>query len=105
MIYGANAYIMKKMAALSYQQGAAFVQFTGDMIDGYLANKEEQLLQYTNWKKSIEPFWHYMPFNVGQGNHEVLGYIFKDKDRHKKHLWINFHMIHNQQKVLFRTHL
>jgi hypothetical protein len=81
MIYGANAYIMKKMAALSYQQGAKFVQFTGDMINGYLSNKEEQLVQYTNWKKSIEPFWHYMPFNVGQGNHEALGYIFKDTSR------------------------
>ena len=80
MIYGANAYIMKKMAALSYQQGAAFVQFTGDMINGYLSNKEEQFVQYTNWKKSIEPFWHYMPFYVGQGNHEALGYIFNDKD-------------------------
>jgi chitodextrinase len=79
MIYGANAYIMKKMAALSYQQGAAFVQFTGDMINGYLSNKEEQLVQYTNWKKSIEPFWHYMPFYIGQGNHEALGYIFKDE--------------------------
>jgi hypothetical protein len=84
MIYGANAYIMKKMAALSYQQGAAFVQFTGDMINGYLSNKEEQLVQYTNWKKSIEPFWHYMPFYVGQGNHEALGYIFKDKDGAQK---------------------
>ena len=84
MIYGANAYIMKKMAALSYQQGTAFVQFTGDMINGYLSNKEEQLVQYTNWKKSIEPFWHYMPFYVGQGNHEALGYVFKDKDGAQK---------------------
>jgi hypothetical protein len=50
------------------------------MINGYLSNKEEQLVQYTNWKKSIEPFWHYMPFYVGQGNHEALGYIFNDKD-------------------------
>lgn len=84
MIYGANAYIMKKMGALAYQQGAAFVQFTGDMINGYLSNKEEQLVQYTNWKKSIEPFWHYMPFYVGQGNHEALGYIFKDRDGAQK---------------------
>lgn len=84
MIYGANAYIMKKMAALSYHHGAAFVQFTGDMINGYLANKEEQMLQYTNWKKAIEPFWHYMPFNIGMGNHEALGYVFKDKDGAQK---------------------
>lgn len=80
MIYGANAYIMKKMAALAYREGAAFVQFTGDMINGYLSNKEEQHVQLTNWKKSIEPFWHYMPFYVGQGNHEALGHIFKNEN-------------------------
>jgi hypothetical protein len=57
MIYGANAYIMKKMAAVAYREGAAFVQFTGYMINGYLSNKEEQHVQLTNWKKSIEPFW------------------------------------------------
>lgn len=80
MIYGANAYIMKKMAAVAYREGAAFVQFTGDMINGYLSNKEEQHVQLTNWKKSIEPFWHYMPFYVGQGNHEALGHIFKNEN-------------------------
>ena len=84
MIYGANAYIMKKMAALSYQQGARFVQFTGDMISGYLSNKEDQMVQYSNWKKSIEAFWHYMPFNVGMGNHEALGYVFRDTNRVQK---------------------
>lgn len=77
-IYGSNAYIMKKLAALAWQQKAAFVQFTGDMINGYLSNKEDMEVQYSNWKKSIEPFWHYMPFYVGQGNHEALGYIFRD---------------------------
>lgn len=80
MIYGANAYIMKKMAALAFREGVAFVQFTGDMINGYLSNKEEQHVQLTNWKKSIEPFWHYMPFYVGQGNHEALGHIFKNEN-------------------------
>jgi hypothetical protein len=47
-IYGANAYIMKKMAALAHANDAAFLQFTGDMINGYLTNNEEQQLQYTN---------------------------------------------------------
>ncbi|HEY0679638.1 MAG TPA: metallophosphoesterase family protein [Chitinophagaceae bacterium] len=78
MIYGANAYIMKKIAALAYQQNAVFMQFTGDMINGYLSNKDEQLLQLTNWKKAIEPFWHYMPVYAGQGNHEALNYIFRN---------------------------
>lgn len=83
-IYGTNAYVMKKMAAVAMQEGAAFVQFTGDMISGYLSNKEEQHVQYTNWKKSIEPFWHYMPFYVGQGNHEALNLIFRDAQGYYK---------------------
>jgi hypothetical protein len=78
MIYGANAYIMKKITALAYKEGAAFLQFTGDMINGYLDNNEETQLQYTNWKKALEPFWHYMPIYTGMGNHEALGYIFID---------------------------
>jgi hypothetical protein len=77
-VYGANAYIMKKIAALAYAEDAAFLQFTGDMINGYLTNYEEIQLQYTNWKKAVEPFWHYMPINTGMGNHEALGYIFTD---------------------------
>lgn len=79
-IYGANAYIMKKIAALAYKEKAAFVQFSGDMINGYLGNKEEMMLQYSNWKKSIEPFWHYMPWYVSMGNHEALGHVFKDEN-------------------------
>ena len=75
-IYGTNAYVMKKMAALAYQNKAAFFQFTGDMVSGYKIRKEELSLQLINWRKSVEPFWHYMPFYVGQGNHESLGYSF-----------------------------
>jgi hypothetical protein len=78
MIYGANGYIMKKIAALAHHNKAAFIQFTGDMINGYTSTKEEQMVQYTNWKKSIQAFWHYMPVYAAMGNHEALGYIFKD---------------------------
>ena len=76
MLWGVNAYVAKKMAAVAYSNGASFVQFTGDMVDGYLSNSDEMLLQYVNWKKAVEPFWHYIPFNVTQGNHEALGYRF-----------------------------
>ena len=67
---------MKKMAAFAYDNNAAFVQFTGDMINGYQTNKDDMQVEYANWKKSIEPFWHYMPFYVGMGNHEMLGSKF-----------------------------
>ena len=79
-IFGTNAYITKKMAAVAYSNGAEFVQFTGDMVNGYLSSLEEMKVQFSNWKKAVEPFWHYIPFNVAMGNHEFLGYMFFDDD-------------------------
>lgn len=75
-VYGTNAYMMKKIAAVAVQHDAKFMQFTGDMADGYITHKEDGQLQLANWKKAIEPFWHYMPVNVGMGNHEATGYEF-----------------------------
>ncbi|WP_422858739.1 hypothetical protein ACOKFD_15445 [Flagellimonas sp. S174] len=83
-IYGANAYIMKKIAAVAYANDAAFMQFSGDLINGYLQTNAETQVQYTNWKKAVEPFWHYMPFQVGMGNHEALGHIFRDSTGRSK---------------------
>jgi hypothetical protein len=77
-IHGVNAYIMKKMAALAVAEKSSFMQFTGDMINGYGTNINDQELQYANWKRSIEAFWHYIPFNVGPGNHEALLTAFND---------------------------
>jgi hypothetical protein len=76
-IYGTNAYMMKKIAAVALQHNARFMQFTGDMADGYVRHKEELELQLINWKKSIQPFWHYMPVYVGMGNHEALSHAFR----------------------------
>lgn len=77
-IYGTNAYIMKKMGALALSKNAAFFQFTGDMINGYSSNISETRLEYINWKRSVEPFWHYIPFYVAPGNHEVVTDVFDD---------------------------
>ncbi len=79
-VYGANFYIMKKIMALSTQQKAAFMQFSGDLINGYLTDEDEINLQYANWKRAVEPFWHHFPIYVGMGNHEALLKRFKSKD-------------------------
>ena len=81
-IYGTNAYIMKKMAVLAFKNNASFFQFTGDMINGYSHNIDETNLQFVNWKRNVQPFWHYMPFNVGFGNHEAVVTIFKDDSKY-----------------------
>ncbi len=77
-MYGANFYVMRKISALAKFQEVAFMQFTGDMVNGYSINKEDINLQYANWKRSIEPYAHYFPVVAAMGNHEVLGHAFKN---------------------------
>lgn len=71
-VYGANFYIMKKILALAAQQKATFVQFTGDLINGYVTNPGDIELQYANWKRAVQPFWHHLPVYAAMGNHESL---------------------------------
>ncbi len=81
-VYGANFYIMKKIMALAKHENISFMQFSGDLINGYLSNVDQMNLQYANWKRAIEPFAHYFPVYISMGNHEALIRVFKeDKDR------------------------
>jgi len=80
--YGVNYYIMRKILALSSQYQARFMQFTGDLINGYLTDKEKMDLQYSNWKRSIEAFAHYFPVYPTMGNHEALSHAFYDTLSH-----------------------
>ena len=86
-IYGANAYIMKKIMALCTQEEASFMQFTGDFINGYLTDIDEMKLQYNNWKKAIAPFAHYLPVYEGMGNHEALMKVFVSESG--KRVWVD----------------
>jgi hypothetical protein len=76
-IEGTNAYIMKRIAALIRFKKAAFMQFTGDMINGYLNSVEQTKVEYRNWKRAIEPFAHYLPIVAAMGNHEAVKHSFK----------------------------
>jgi len=73
---GVNAYILKKVAALASDRHARFVQFTGDLIDGYTNSEGRIMLEYANWKRTVDPFTSRLPFVVGFGNHESLLRIF-----------------------------
>lgn len=84
--YGTNAYIMKKILALAKQQNAAFMQFTGDLVNGYSTNIEDIMLQYANWKRAVEPFAHNLPIYEAMGNHENIKYWFFDR---AKRIWID----------------
>ncbi len=75
-LYGANYYVMQRIVAYTKARNAAFLQFTGDLINGYLSDKAEMNLQYANWKRSLEPYAAYFPVNVAMGNHEALVHYF-----------------------------
>lgn len=76
---GTNFYAMRKIAALSSYNKVAFMQFTGDLVNGYVSDKKEINVQYANWKRAVEPFGHYFPIVCAMGNHEVVGPIFRNK--------------------------
>ena len=77
-LYGINAYIMKKIMALSQAKDAVFLQFSGDLINGRSNNIDEQKLQYRNWLSSIAPFANQLPVYTTMGNHEGLFFTFED---------------------------
>lgn len=81
-LFGTNFYVMRKMMALNSQEGVAFAQFTGDMINGYLSNRGEMDLQYANWKRSFESYAHYFPVIPAMGNHEAFVHVFDDGSRY-----------------------
>ncbi|KAA3610167.1 MAG: metallophosphoesterase family protein [Calditrichaeota bacterium] len=75
-LFGTNFYTMRKIMALNASRNVAFMQFSGDMIDGYKSSRGVMDLQYANWKKSIEPFAHYFPVYISMGNHEAFTRYF-----------------------------
>jgi uncharacterized protein YneR len=102
-VYGANHYIMKKIMALAVQQNVAFMQFSGDLIDGYSDRPGDMNLQYANWKRAIEPFTHYLPVYESMGNHEALGRMF-ERDRGYPINVDRFPFESESSEAIFRNH-
>lgn len=73
---GVNNYVIQRIAAAANVLSVAFMQFTGDLVNGYLTDKDKINLQYTNWKHSVEPYASGFPFYTGIGNHELLFFPF-----------------------------
>jgi len=101
-IFGTNAYIMKRIASLAKAEGAKFVQFTGDLIDGYEISRERMNLQYANWKHAVESYWHYIPFVPGFGNHEAYNYIFHDASKDFSYMIDHFPFADDSGESLFQ---
>ncbi|MCP4700132.1 MAG: hypothetical protein GY862_25260 [Gammaproteobacteria bacterium] len=75
---GVNVYMMKKVMAVAQAKGAAFVQFSGDMINGYLDSPAETRVQYRSWKRAIERVACCTPVYTAMGNHESVKITFNN---------------------------
>ena len=69
---GPNAYIVRRLMAVNASRGAAFMQFTGDLVSGYVTSPDQLVYELANWKRAIEPQAHWMPVYTGLGNHEAI---------------------------------
>jgi hypothetical protein len=69
---GPNAYIVRRLMAVTAARGAAFMQFTGDLVSGYVTSPDQLVYELANWKRAIEPQAHWMPVYTGVGNHEAV---------------------------------
>jgi hypothetical protein len=85
-IYGVNVYVLKKIFALASQENVRFMQFTGDIIDGYTSSLDRMKLQYYNWKYAVAPFAKYFPVYPTMGNHENYDFFFVKKGTKEKYV-------------------
>ncbi len=74
-----NEYMMRRVMPIATSRDAAFLMFTGDMVNGYNTSPVQQDLQYLNWRRVVWPFAARLPLYVGVGNHEVVLYNFDDE--------------------------
>ncbi len=102
-IYGVNAYILKKLLALATAENSRFLQFTGDLIDGYTSSYDEMKIQYYNWKYTVEPFAKYFPIYVTMGNHENYVYFFRDEEKGTKYVIDKFPFDKESSEVFFEN--
>ncbi len=79
---GVNYYVMRRVAALAADRKAAFVQFTGDLVNGYRNHPGRIRAEFACWKRSVEPFAAHLPFVAAMGNHEAVLRAFDDGTRY-----------------------
>lgn len=77
-VAGVNQYMLRRVLPVATSRDAAFLQFTGDMINGYNSAPLVQGAQFQNFKRAISPFAHRLPMFIAPGNHEVVIHQFAD---------------------------
>ncbi len=76
---GVNQYTLRQIGAAVYRQGADFLLFGGDMINGFTDNYDDITMQFRAFKQSFFGFLVQRPLYTAVGNHEALLHHFTKK--------------------------
>lgn len=68
---GTEAQALRSLVSHAYYQGAAFLLFAGDLVNGYTTSATDFELQLDAHRRAIEAFAARVPVFEGMGNHEA----------------------------------
>jgi len=69
---GTNREVLEDLLRRSVEEGARFIVFVGDLIDGYRTHAGSFRYELEAWQKAVEPFHGLIPIYEVMGNHEAL---------------------------------
>ncbi|MCD8538586.1 MAG: metallophosphoesterase family protein [Leadbetterella sp.] len=85
-----NSESLQKIMAVGAFHKMAYLQTAGDITMGNNASADGHLLDYSNWKKAVEPWRHSIPVYTAMGNHENVYRTFYDSTAKKMVRFANF---------------
>ncbi len=69
---GCNFEVLSRIGVKAYREGADFILFGGDLVNGYTSETEDFRLQLQGWKQALAGFWRGAAVYPCMGNHETL---------------------------------
>jgi 3',5'-cyclic AMP phosphodiesterase CpdA len=75
---GVNYHKLSRFTIDAYQNGADFVVFSGDLVNGYTTSMDDYHRQLGAWKDATEQVGCYIPIYEVMGNHESLVDVYDD---------------------------
>ncbi|MEA1870185.1 MAG: metallophosphoesterase family protein [Euryarchaeota archaeon] len=79
---GVNYHKLGMFTIDAYQNGADFVVFSGDLVNGYTTSMDDYRMQLGAWKDATEQIGCYIPIYEVMGNHESLVDVYDDGSRY-----------------------
>ena len=75
---GVNYQKLSYLMQDAYNNGADFILFGGDLVNGYTTNATDFRMQLRAWEDAAEQVGCYIPIYEGMGNHEALMDAYDD---------------------------